>query len=93
MRYLPLLLHVLGLMKSSFYLVFAKTRILGVKVNTLVCFLSMVKTLDQVCRLYPDGEWDSLIRGMDELDVEVGTVISQGVNEGCVSECGRLDGD
>lgn len=29
-------------------LVFTKTRILSVKVNTLVCFLSMVKTLDQV---------------------------------------------
>ncbi|PVG01690.1 hypothetical protein CPB86DRAFT_823321 [Serendipita vermifera] len=28
-------------------LVFTKTRILSVKVNTLVCFLSMVKTLDQ----------------------------------------------
>jgi hypothetical protein len=30
-------------------LVFTKTRILTVKVATLVTFLSMVKTLDQVC--------------------------------------------
>ena len=53
-------------------------RILSVKVNTLVCFMSMVKTLDWVSSLYPDWIRDLLIGGVDQLDTEVGTVISQG---------------
>ncbi|KDQ16224.1 hypothetical protein BOTBODRAFT_54054 [Botryobasidium botryosum FD-172 SS1] len=36
-----------GVLFPRVALVFTKTRILSVKVNTLVCFLSMVKTLDQ----------------------------------------------
>ena len=71
MRYTPLPLHGLGLIKSSFYLVFAKTWILSVNVNALVCFLSMVKTPDQACWVYPDGMWDSLISVIGELGAEV----------------------
>ncbi|KAG8715536.1 hypothetical protein FRC11_003287 [Ceratobasidium sp. 423] len=37
-----------GVLFPRVALVFTKTRILSVKVNTLVCFLAMVKTLDQV---------------------------------------------
>ena len=40
----PFLLHVLGLIKSSFWFVFTKMWILSVTVNTLVCFMSVVKT-------------------------------------------------
>ncbi|QRV75342.1 SCY1-like protein 2 [Ceratobasidium sp. AG-Ba] len=39
--------EVQGVLFPRVALVFTKTRILSVKVNTLVCFLSMVKTLDQ----------------------------------------------
>ena len=52
LRYALLLLHVLGLIKSSFWFVFTKIRILSVKVNTLVCFMSIAKTLDQLSCLY-----------------------------------------
>ncbi|KAF8687087.1 Protein tyrosine kinase, partial [Rhizoctonia solani] len=39
--------EVQGVLFPRVALVFTKTRILSVKVNTLVCFLAMVKTLDQ----------------------------------------------
>ncbi|KAF8604142.1 kinase-like protein [Ceratobasidium sp. AG-I] len=39
--------EVQGVLFPRVALVFTKTKILSVKVNTLVCFLSMVKTLDQ----------------------------------------------
>ena len=47
-------------------------RILSVKVNTLVCLMSMVKTQF----LYSDGIRDLLIGGVDQLDAEFGTIIS-----------------
>ncbi|KAG9120806.1 hypothetical protein FRC07_003559 [Ceratobasidium sp. 392] len=43
--------EVQGVLFPRVALVFTKTRILSVKVNTLVCFLAMVKTLDQMATL------------------------------------------
>jgi hypothetical protein len=47
-------------------LVFTKTRILTVKVATLVTFLSLVKTLDQVCFASQYFSLDAHISNVDQ---------------------------
>lgn len=46
--------------KLTSQILFTRTRILSIKVQTLECFKAMVKTLDKVSSEVPDGRHDHL---------------------------------
>ena len=65
--------HCLPMLTESVQLVFTKTRILSVKVATLITFLSMVKTLDQVKKFSLYAPPLSLTQIIVEFDPEAST--------------------